>query len=79
MDFPLNIPLHVGSPALNKYSFSATLRFAIQNFVFPSQRFKIGRQMEGEPRLRFTLGIHPHALAKNRPQDGISKTEKETG
>ena len=48
--------------------FSATLCFAIQNFVFPSRWSKIGRQMAGEPRLRFTLGIHPHVLAKNRPE-----------
>ena len=48
--------------------FSATLRFVIQNFVFSSRWFKIGRQMAGKPRLRFTLGIHPHVLAKNRPE-----------
>ena len=55
------------------------LRFAIQNFVFPSCWFKIGSQMVGEPRLSFNLGIHPHVLAIKRPKDEISKTEKETG
>ena len=48
--------------------FSVMLSFAIQNFVFPSRLFKIGRQMVSEPKLRFTLGIHPHVLAKNRPR-----------
>ena len=48
--------------------FSATLCFVIQNYVFSSHWFEIGRQMAGEPRLRFTLGIHPHVLAKNRPE-----------
>ena len=52
--------------------FFAALCFAIQRFVFPSRWFKIGRQMAGELRLGITLGIHPHTLAKNRPQDGIS-------
>ena len=56
--------------------FSATLRFAIQNFVFPSRWFKIGRQMAGEPRLRFTLGIHPHVLAKNRPEMEFQKLKR---
>ena len=48
---------------------SATLRFAIQNFVFPFRWLKIDRQMAGEPRLIFTLGIHPHVLANNRPEE----------
>ena len=56
--------------------FSATLRFAIQKFVFPSRWFKIGRQMAGEPRLRFTLGIHPHVLAKNRPEMEFQKLKR---
>lgn len=38
------------------------LFYAIQNFVFPTRWPKIDRQVVGEPRLRFTLGIHPNAL-----------------
>ena len=56
--------------------FSAMLRFEIQNFVFPSCWFKIGRQMASESRLRFTLGIHPHVLAKNRPKMEFQKLKR---
>ena len=49
-----------------KTPISVNLRYGIQNFVFPTRWFKTGRQMAGEPRLRFTLGIHPHVLAKNK-------------
>ena len=56
--------------------FSATLRFAIQNFVFLSRWFKIGRQMAGETRLRLALGIHPHVLAKNGPEMKFQKLKR---
>ena len=59
-----------------KILFSPTLHFAIHNFVFPSRWFKIGRQMAGEPRLRFTLGIHPHVLAKIRPEMEFQKLKR---
>ena len=52
------------------------LRYGIQNFVFPTRWFKIGRQMAGEPRLRFTLGIHPHVLDKNKPEMEFRKLER---
>ena len=32
--------------------------------------------MTGEPRLRFTVGIHPHVLAKNRPLSELKKLER---
>ena len=32
--------------------------------------------MAGEPRLRFTLGIHPHVLAKNRPEMEFQKLKR---
>ena len=33
----------------------------------------IGKQMANEPKLRFTLGIHPHVLAKNRAESEFHK------
>ena len=54
--------------------FSLMLRCDIQNFVFPSRWFKIGRQMVGEP--RYTLGIHTHVLAKNRPEMECKKLQR---
>ena len=33
--------------------------------------------MAGEPRLRFTLGIHPHVLVKNRPEMEFQKLKRE--
>ena len=56
--------------------FSATLLFPIQIFFFPSRWFKIGRQMASEPRLGFTLRIHPHVLAKNRPEIEFQKLKR---
>ena len=56
--------------------FSAMLRFPIQNLVFPSRWFKIGRQMVSEPRLRFNLRIQPNVLAKNRPDMKFQKLKR---
>ena len=51
------------------------LCYAIQNFVFPARWPNIDRHMAGDPRLRFTLGIHPHVLAKGRPLDEFKKLQ----
>ena len=52
------------------------LCYAIQNFVFPTRWPRIDTQVTGEPRLRFTLGIHPHVLVKNRPLSEFKKLER---
>ena len=52
------------------------LCYAIQNFVFPTRWPKIDIEVTGEPRLRFTLGIHPHVLVKKRPLSEFKKLER---
>ena len=51
------------------------LRYAIQNFVFPSRWPYVDRHMAGYQRQRFTLGIHPHVLAKGRSLAEFKKLE----
>ena len=52
------------------------LCYAIQNFVFPTRWPKIDTQVTDEPRLRFTIGIHPHVLVKNMPLSEFKKLER---
>lgn len=40
----------------------ARLLYAIANYVFPGQWSKISAQMGMDPKLKFTLGVHPHMI-----------------
>ena len=52
---------------------SFSLKFGIANYVYPGKWSMINKQMADEPKLRFTLGIHPHVLAKNKAFAEFSK------
>lgn len=43
----------------------ARLLYAIANYVFPGQWSKISAQMGMDPKLKFTLGVHPHMITGN--------------
>ena len=50
-----------------------SLKFAIANYVYPSNWSKIGKQVADDPKLRFTLGIHPHLLDKNMAESEFAR------
>ena len=43
-------------------SLQIRLPFAIANYVFPSRWHLLGHRVRVDPRLRFTLGVHPHLV-----------------
>ena len=57
----------------NSMTNSVSLKFGIANYVYPGKWSMINKQMADEPKLRFTIGIHPHVLAKNKAFAEFSK------
>lgn len=53
-----------------------SLMFGIANYVNPSRWSAIRNQMGVDPKLKFTLGIHPHMITMNNYESQYSKLER---
>ena len=75
--FHLDIFSFRSTTTLSDLESSATnplsLKFAIANYVYPSNWSKIGRKVGDDPKLRFMLGIHPYVLDKNRAESEFAR------
>ena len=60
----------------NSMTSEVSLLFGIANYVYPSRWSAIRYHMGADPKLKFTLGIHPHIITMDNYQSQYFKLER---
>ena len=61
----------------NSKSIPIRIPFAIANYVFPSRWNLLRDQVRADPRLRFTLGVHPHMITETEVESLFGQLKRQ--